>query len=116
MLRATSLRSHAAGYIGTGLWTPQFVLDYPEVLREAHYDFVRAGSDVVQALQVGEEAISTSPCAIHVFCLDCSVCLHDTAVCTYSPSIVLGGSIQSLDWTGGLDWWTGPVDWTGGLD
>ena len=40
------------GYIGTGLWTPQFVLDYPEVLREAHYDFVRAGSDVVQALQV----------------------------------------------------------------
>ena len=57
------------GYIGTGLWTPQFVLDYPEVLREAHYDFVRAGSDVVQALQVGEEAISTSPCAIHVFCL-----------------------------------------------
>ena len=55
------------GYIGTGLWTPQFVLDYPEVLREAHYDFVRAGSDVVQALQVGEEDISTSPCAIHVF-------------------------------------------------
>jgi len=25
------------------------------------------------------------------------------------------GSLQSLDWTGGLDWWTGPVDWTGGL-
>ena len=25
------------------------------------------------------------------------------------------GSIQSLDWTGGLDRWTGPVDWTGGL-
>ena len=54
-------------------------------------------------------------CAV-CLCWDCSVCLHDTAVCTYSPSIVLGGSIQSLDWTGGLDWWTGPVDWTGGLD
>ena len=26
------------------------------------------------------------------------------------------GSLQSLDWTGGLDWWTGPVDWVGGLD
>ena len=25
------------------------------------------------------------------------------------------GSLQSLDWTGGLDWWTGLVDWTGGL-
>ena len=21
------------------------------------------------------------------------------------------GSIQSLDWTSGLDWWTGLVDW-----
>ena len=20
-----------------------------------------------------------------------------------------------MDWTGGLDWWTGLVDWTGGL-
>ena len=56
------------GYIGTGLWTPQFVLDYPEVLREAVTTTLsRAGSDVVQALQVGEEDISTSPCAIHVF-------------------------------------------------
>ena len=26
------------------------------------------------------------------------------------------GSLQSLDWTGGLDWWTGLVDWIGGLD
>ena len=26
-----------------------------------------------------------------------------------------GSSLQSLDWTGGLDWWTGLVDWTGGL-
>ena len=22
------------------------------------------------------------------------------------------GSLQSLDWTGGLNWWTGLVDWT----
>ena len=27
-----------------------------------------------------------------------------------------GSSLQSLDWTGGLDWWTGLVDWIGGLD
>jgi len=25
------------------------------------------------------------------------------------------GSLQSLDWTSGLDWWTGLVDWTSGL-
>ena len=29
---------------------------------------------------------------------------------------VLDGRLQSLDWTSGLDWWTGLVDWTGGLD
>ena len=30
--------------------------------------------------------------------------------CT-SLYIVLLGRLQSLDWTGGLDWWTGLVDW-----
>ena len=25
-------------------------------------------------------------------------------------------SLQSVDWAGGLDWWTGLVNWTGGLD
>ena len=34
---------------------------------------------------------------------------------TILKKTVINGSIQSLDWTGGLDWWTGPVDWTGGL-
>ncbi len=40
------------GYIGTGIWTPQFMLEYPEVLTGMHYEFVHCGSDVVQALQV----------------------------------------------------------------
>ena len=40
------------GYIGTGVWTGQFMLDYPEALTSMHYEFVHCGSDVVQALQV----------------------------------------------------------------
>ena len=40
------------GYIGTGVWTGQFMLDYPEPLTSLHYEFVHCGSDVVQALQV----------------------------------------------------------------
>ena len=43
------------GYIGTGVWSPHFLLEYPEVLREVYYDFVRAGTDVIQALQVNLE-------------------------------------------------------------
>ena len=42
------------GYTGAGLWTPQFMLEYPEVLTGMHYEFVHCGSDVVQALQVGK--------------------------------------------------------------
>ena len=41
-----------AGYVLQGLWVPAFVLDYPEVLRQQHYEFVRAGSDVTEAYQV----------------------------------------------------------------
>ena len=40
------------GYVGTGVWTGQFMLDYPDVLTSMHYEFVHCGSDVVQALQV----------------------------------------------------------------
>ena len=40
------------GYIGTGIWTPHFMLERPEVLTSMHYEFVHCGSDVVQALQV----------------------------------------------------------------
>ena len=39
-----------------GLWVPEFVLDYPEVLRCQHYEFARAGSDVTEAYQVRRAA------------------------------------------------------------
>ena len=41
-----------AGYVLQGLWVPEFVQDYPEVLRQQHYEFARAGSDVTEAYQV----------------------------------------------------------------
>jgi methionine synthase I (cobalamin-dependent) len=40
-----------SGYVLQGLWVPEFVLDYPDVLRQQHYEFVRAGSDVTEAYQ-----------------------------------------------------------------
>ena len=41
-----------AGYVSGNVWVPEFVLDYPDVLRCQHYEFVRAGSDVTEAYQV----------------------------------------------------------------
>ena len=37
------------GYLQAGPFVPEVVLEHPEVLAEVHRDFIRAGSDVVQA-------------------------------------------------------------------
>jgi betaine-homocysteine S-methyltransferase len=39
------------GYITHGSWVPDFILDQPHVLKNLHYEFVHAGSDVVEAFQ-----------------------------------------------------------------
>jgi betaine-homocysteine S-methyltransferase len=38
------------GYLQAGAFVPEVVLEHPEVVRQLHFDFVHAGSDVVQAL------------------------------------------------------------------
>jgi betaine-homocysteine S-methyltransferase len=37
------------GYVQAGPYVPEVVLDHPEVVRQLHREFVRAGSDVVEA-------------------------------------------------------------------
>ena len=37
------------GYLQAGPYVPEVVLDHPEVVRQLHREFVRAGSDVVEA-------------------------------------------------------------------
>jgi len=38
------------GYLQAGAFVPEVVLEYPEAVEQLHREFVRAGSDVVQAL------------------------------------------------------------------
>src|SRR5690349_21994279 len=38
------------GYVKSGPYVPEVVLDFPDAVRELHREFVRAGSDVVLAL------------------------------------------------------------------
>jgi len=38
------------GYLQAGAFVPEVVLDHPEAVKQLHREFVRAGSDVVQAL------------------------------------------------------------------
>lgn len=37
------------GYLKAGAYVPEVVLDYPDALRELHREFLRAGSDVIEA-------------------------------------------------------------------
>ena len=37
------------GYLSAGAFVPEVVLEYPEVVSQLHREFIRAGSDVVQA-------------------------------------------------------------------
>ena len=37
------------GYLQAGTYVPEVVLDNPEVVTQLHREFIRAGSDVVQA-------------------------------------------------------------------
>src|SRR5919201_4296620 len=38
------------GYVQAGPYVPEVVLEHPEVVEQLHREFVRAGSDVVEAL------------------------------------------------------------------
>merc|ERR1712038_731289 len=37
------------GYVKAGPWTPECVVENPEAVRQLHREFLRAGSDVMQA-------------------------------------------------------------------
>ena len=37
------------GYLQAGAYVPEVVLDHPEVVTQLHREFIRSGSDVVQA-------------------------------------------------------------------
>merc|ERR1711874_474800 len=37
------------GYVKAGPWTPEVVMEHPEAVRQLHREFLRAGSNVMQA-------------------------------------------------------------------
>lgn len=43
------------GYLKSGAFVPEVVLEHPDLVRQLHEEFVHAGSDVVLAFTVGKE-------------------------------------------------------------
>ena len=60
------------GYVATGVWVPEFLIDHPEVLRSLHYEFIRAGSDVTEAYQVHSNPAQVK-FNVHILCLHSSL-------------------------------------------
>ena len=40
------------GYLSAGAFVPEVVLEHPDVVTQLHREFIRAGSDIVQALSL----------------------------------------------------------------
>lgn len=40
------------GYIAHGVFVPEFILEQPQVLKMLYYEFIHAGTDVIEAFQV----------------------------------------------------------------
>ena len=40
------------GYLSAGAFVPEVVLEHPEVVTQLHREFIRAGTDIVQALLI----------------------------------------------------------------
>ena len=49
------------GYLQAGAYVPEVVLEHPEVVTQLHREFIRAGSDVVQAFTYYGCLLYTSP-------------------------------------------------------
>lgn len=49
-------------YIKAGPFVPMVVLEHPDLVKQLHHEFVRAGSDVVQAFTVSQPKVNVINC------------------------------------------------------
>ena len=97
------------GYVKGGPWTPEAVVEHPEAVKQLHREFLRAGSDVMQAftyyasedklvnrgnqvgVKIGVDAINREACKIA------------KEVAAEGDALVLGGICQCPSYLSGMD-------------
>ena len=97
------------GYVKGGPWTPEAVVEHPEAVKQLHREFLRAGSDVMQAftyyasedklvnrgnqagVKIGVEAINREACRIA------------KEVAGEGDALVLGGICQCPSYLSGME-------------
>lgn len=83
------------GYVKAGNWTPEAVLEYPEAVRQLHREFLRAGSDVLQAFAFyaaeGKLSSSTTSKSYTVADINKAACDLAKEVAAEGDAVVCGG-------------------------
>merc|ERR1712227_365862 len=97
------------GYVKGGPWTPEAVVEHPEAVKQLHREFLRAGSDVMQAftyyasedklvnrgnqvgIKIGVDAINREACRIA------------KEVAGEGDALVLGGICQCPSYLSGIE-------------
>jgi len=97
------------GYVKGGPWTPEAVVEHPEAVKQLHREFLRAGSDVMQAftyyasedklvnrgnqvgIKIGVDAINREACRIA------------KEVAGEGDALVLGGICQCPSYLSGME-------------
>lgn len=95
------------GYVKAGPWTPEASVEHPEAVRQLHREFLRAGSDVMQAFTFyasddklanrGNEASSKYTCAG----INAASCKIAREVAAEGDALVAGGLSQTPTYLSG---------------
>ena len=65
------------GYLKSGAYVPEVVIDHPHLVKNMYEEFVHAGSDVIEAFTVGLYHLKFISCA---FCVLRNLCLVSITV------------------------------------
>lgn len=97
------------GYVKAGPWTPEATVENPEAVRQLHRDFLRAGSDVMQAFTfyASEDKLSNrgnkAGEGIGVDAINRSAAKLAKEVAAEGGALTLGGISQCPSYLSGMD-------------
>ncbi|PAA86093.1 hypothetical protein BOX15_Mlig026652g1 [Macrostomum lignano] len=97
------------GYVKAGPWTPEAVVEYPEAVKQLHREFLRAGSDVMQAFTyyASEDKLSnrgnTASQKFGCTAINTAACRIAREVAQEGDALFLGGVCQTPTYLSGGD-------------
>ncbi|XP_014680757.1 PREDICTED: betaine--homocysteine S-methyltransferase 1-like [Priapulus caudatus] len=95
------------GYVKAGPWTPEAAIEHPEAVRQLHREFLRAGSDVMQAFTfyASDDKLQNRGCAANAThsgaAINQAACNLSREVANEGDALVAGGVSQTPSYLSG---------------